>query len=144
VRRNGQLAWDCDGEHWTVHDPFLTKQIDHCRSFLFALFSQIGFAQNVIVNLSTILLISSMNYPLIEPKILTKTILTPTTTATNQVLRPSINPQVPAARKPEEAVSHLKVAVLKAQAPEDPEVDPVLCPPKTQDTRPFCPFTTPN
>jgi len=66
------------------------------------------------IPLSTILLISSINYPLIEPKILTKMILTPTTTATNQVLRPSINPQVPAARKPEEAASHLMVAVLEA------------------------------
>jgi len=100
--------------------------------------------QNTIVDLSTILLIASTNYPLIEPKILAKTILTPTTTATNQVLRPSINPQVPAARKPEEAASHLKVAILEAQAPEDLKVDPVLCPPKTQDGRPFCPFTTPN
>ena len=100
--------------------------------------------QTTIVNLSTILLISVVNYPLIALKILTKTNLTPTTTATTQVLRPSINPQVPTATSPEEAASHLKVAVLEAQAPEDLEVDPVLLPSKTTDLRPFCPFTTAN
>jgi len=122
----------------------LTKQIDHCLSFLFALFSQIGFAQNAIVNLSTILLISVTNCPLIEPKTLTKMNLTPTTTATNQVQQPSINPQASAARKPEKAVSHLEVAVLEAPVPEDLEVDPVPSPLKTKDLCPFCPFTTPN
>jgi len=142
--RNGQLAWNCHGQHWTVHDPFLTKWIDHCLSFLFALLSQIGFVQTAIVNLSTILLIPVANCPLIELKMLTKTSLTPTTTAMNQVLRPSINPQAPAARKPEKAVSHLEVAVLEAPVPEDLEVDPVPSPPKSQDPRPFCPFTTPN
>ena len=25
MRRNEQLVWDCHGEHWTIHDPFLTK-----------------------------------------------------------------------------------------------------------------------
>ena len=71
-------------------------------------------------------------------------ILTTTAEATTQVLRLSINPQVPAARKPEEAASHLKVAVLKALPPEDLEADPVLSPPKTKDLCPFCPFMTPN
>jgi len=142
--RNGQLAWNCHWQHWTVHDPFLTKWIDHCLSFLFALLSQIGFVQNTIVNLSTILLIPVVNCPPIGPKTLTKTNLTPTTTATNQVLRPSINPQAPAARKPEKAVSHLEVAVLEAPVPEDLEVDPVPSPLKSQDPRPFCPFTMPN
>jgi len=74
---------------------------------------------------------------------LTKTDLTPPTTTT-QVLGPSINPQVPTATSPEEAASHLKVAVLEAQAPEDLEADPVLSPPKTKDLRPFCPITMPN
>ena len=68
---------------------------------------------------------------------LTKTKLKTTAEATTQVLRPSINPQVPAARKPEEAASHFKVAVLKAQAPEDLEVGPVLSPPKTQGWSPI-------
>jgi len=66
-------------------------------------------------------------------------------TTTTQVLQPStINPQVPTATSPEEAASHLKVAVLKAQAPENLEADPVLIPPKTTDLRPFCPVATPN
>jgi len=75
---------------------------------------------------------------------LTKTDPTPTTTATNQVLRPLINLQVPKATSPEEAASHLKVVVLKAQAPENLEADPVLIPLKTTDLRPFCPVTTAN
>ena len=66
-------------------------------------------------------------------------------TTTTQVLRPSIiYPQVPTATSPEEAASHLKVAVLKAKAPEDLEADPVLIPPKTTDLPPFCPFTSAN
>jgi len=64
---------------------------------------------------------------------------------TTQVLRPStINLQVPTATSPEEAASHLKVAVLEAQAPENLKADPVLLPSKTTDLCPFCPFTTAN
>jgi len=75
---------------------------------------------------------------------LTKTEPMPTTTTT-QVLRPSIiNPQVPTATSPEEAASHLKVAVLEAKTPEDLEAHPVLHPLKTTDQRPFCPFTSAN
>jgi len=55
-----------------------------------------------------------------------------------------INLQVPKATSPEETASHLKVVVLKAQAPENLEADPVLIPLKTTDLRPFCPVTTAN
>jgi len=55
-----------------------------------------------------------------------------------------INPQVPTATSPEEAASHLKMAVLEAQASENLKADPVLLPLKMTDLRPFCPFTTAN